>query len=278
LFQTLIDEASNGKEGLLCGAHKDDIYTFTIEAEGPLGTINLFFIQQDAVRKIPVASTAMFNDINMWRNVTRVDRFREHQCTELRDKQTKCSITYKMTPEQTNLSGYNTFDRGHLQPVNPFRFSYSAMDNTFYCVNIAPQEPYTNRVPWFTVEDLTNTKLSTNPGFVITGTCDRDSLDGVTADGYHVPECFWKLNCYKDNAGITRVVGFIGDNSLFDQTDTIAQEDRKNTTTRPRPQREILAKMDRPYLIEDAWRAADRYLLYNRNEHNTPSPALLVLL
>lgn len=57
------------------------------------------------------------------------------------------------------MSARTAWDRGHLTPVNPMRFSEDAQDRTFYCVNIAPQDPYTNQNPWATVESRTLTYL-----------------------------------------------------------------------------------------------------------------------
>jgi len=260
------------KAPLVCGSQTNNIYSFTIEADSPLGKINFLFVQQDGNRVMPFATTALLNSLNHQDNVNRGDAFRKYPCTAIQDKQTACSNTFKMTPAQAAFTGRTAFDRGHLTPAEPAKFSASAMDNTFYCVNIAPQEPHTNQQPWRTIESRTLQKFASTPGYVITGVCDRDSVDGVTLDGWRVPDCFWKLSCYKDSAGVARVVGFIGENSLFHKDDAAAKAERTSSTTKPRSQSEILARMTRPNLIEAAWRGAEQYLLENRGSNNLPTP------
>lgn len=264
---------NESKASLTCGTQSNNIYSFTINAESPLGLINLFYVQHDGSRIMPFATTTLQNSLNHNQLVERVDNFRKHSCTAIQDKQTSCSSTYKMTPAQAALTGRTAFDRGHLTPVNPMRFSESAVDHTFYCINIAPQEPYTNQGPWAQVEALVHAKLDdTTPGYVMTGVCDNDSSDGVTLDGWRVPDCFWKLVCYKDSGNVARVVGFIGENQLFHKDNTVKKAERSYETTKPRSQSAILARMNRASLIQDAWRKAQTYLLVNRNENDIPSP------
>ena len=260
------------KASLECGSEVDDIYSFTIPAESPLGPINLMFIQHDGIRKMPFTSTALYNSLNHEVLVDRVDNFRELPCSALEGKQNNCSSTFRMTPEQQSFSGKYSFDRGHLTPINPMRFSESAADVTFYCVNIAPQDPYTNQFPWFTVENVTHHRLASTPGYVMTGLCDRDSTDGPTLSGWRVAECFWKLVCYKDSSKVTRVVGFIGNNQLLPADNLSAQNERTTDTITPRSQYEIMDKMDRPEFIQEAWREAEHYLLENRDETGAPEP------
>jgi hypothetical protein len=229
------------------------------------------------------------NSLNHQMNFPRVDTFRVYDCNSIADKQTLCNNSYKMTPDQEKLSGKTAFDRGHLTPANPFRFSEEAVRDTFYCVNIAPQDPYTNQGPWSTVEDKAHSYLGNNKcfegslnknvligskaGYVITGLCDLDDRYSPTAEGYIIPACFWKLICYKDDSGSTQVVGFIGNNTLLGANDAKGKEERKLSTTMPQSQQDIMDVMTRDSFINAAWSGAEDYLLRNRNEKSLPTAA-----
>ncbi len=60
---------------------------------------------------------------------------------------TNCTTIFQAVSSRT------AFDRGHITPANPYRFSEDALSNTFYCINIAPQDPFTNQHPWTVVEN-----------------------------------------------------------------------------------------------------------------------------
>jgi len=185
--------------------------------------------------------------------VDRKDSFKILQCPQLAESQTACHKTFKMTPAQASKSGYTAWDRGHLVPVNPNRFHEEAMSTTFYCVNIAPQEPYTNQVSWRTIEDRSLAYFKTFSGLIITGTCPNNVQDGDTVEGYLIPACFWKLICYKENGtGAHRVVGFFGNNTLISPT-TIDRAARTADVTKPRSQGEMLDLIGSESYVKASW-------------------------
>lgn len=60
------------------------------------------------------------------------------KCDNLKDKQQNCANAFLVTEKQKAKNGgqYTAWDRGHLTPVSPMRFSNDAVDITFYCINI----------------------------------------------------------------------------------------------------------------------------------------------
>ena len=87
-------------------------------------------------------------------------------------------------------SGY---DRGHLAPAADFKYSVTAMDNSFLLSNIAPQEPTFNQQAWNGLENATRACAKQVGNLtVITGTLGKSgSLHGrgrVT-----IPASFYKM-------------------------------------------------------------------------------------
>jgi len=155
------------------------------------------------------------------------------------------------------------------------RFSEDAVNKTFFCVNIAPQDSYTNQHPWKDVEVKSEVKLrSTDGAFVQTGLCSADNVaDGaLTYRGWRIPSCFWKLICYKDASGTVQVVGFIGENTLTNVKDTAAQTRRTEATTKPRSQEDILKLLSTPAVVGEAWTTAVNMLLVDRNVTKSKLP------
>jgi len=241
-----------------------------VKASSPSGPISLYSVQFDTLRRLPITSTAMHNELNQVKNTDRKDDFRMNDCNKAKKQEMNCGKTFKLTPAQKAKSGYLAFDRGHLVPANPNRFSEDALQNTFYCTNIAPQDPYVNRGPWQYVESLSLDHFKKFPGFVMTGLCDEDSPDGVTQEGYVVPACYWKMVCYREKGtGQTQVVGFIANNALVNKNDQYEVNQRWRDVTTPRSQSEI-EKVTRTSYIAKAWTDAAKYLLEGRDAVGVP--------
>jgi hypothetical protein len=131
-----------------CGTGVNGVHAFTIPSNSPQGPITLIHIQYDASRAVPVTSTTFHDSMNKIQTVSRNDNFRPWDCSELPapSVQPDCTSSFRMTSEQQSFTGHVSYDRGHMSPVNPYRFDFTAQDATFYCVNNAPQEPRTNQV------------------------------------------------------------------------------------------------------------------------------------
>jgi len=179
------------------------------------------------------------------------------------------------TAQKTKATPRYTWDRGHMTPANPMRFSDDALNKTFYCVNIAPQDSWTNQNAWKDIELFTENKLKVTNGYVMTGLCSADNMiDGPTTyKGYIIPQCYWKLSCYKDQVTqVPTVVGYIGDNTIVNFADTVAQADRTVTTGTPRSQSEILALLKDPSVVAQGWKDAVTSLLPGRQVSPTALP------
>lgn len=74
-------------------------------------------------------------------NEVRADNFRMMKCDNLKEKQQNCAKAYSATEKQKEKNGgeHKSWDRGHLTPASPMRFSNDAIDITFYCTNIGNQ-------------------------------------------------------------------------------------------------------------------------------------------
>jgi len=265
-------------DGTTCGTPSTTtgLTTFIIKAASRLGPINNILIKFDTVRNLAVTSTAVQDDLNAEKNVTRgSEPFGPLPCPQLPvpTSQQNCTGGFSMTATQQTKSGRFTWDRGHMTPANPMRFSDEALDKTFFCVNIAPQDSYTNQNPWREIEVGSENKLKATTGIIMTGLCSANNdLDGTkTYRGFTIPQCFWKLVCYKDKTtGVTKVVGFVGDNTLVNFSDTVARAARDASTKLPRSQQEILALLTKPELVDLTWKEAAQNLTPGRQVSRLP--------
>lgn len=109
-----------------------------MRSSSPIGDIPLIHFQFDTNRKLPVTSTVLYDELNLKQNVDRADDFRTVNCSSLHEKQQNCADTMRLSVSQKEKinAEYNSWDRGHLTPVNPMRFSADAVNSTYYCVNI----------------------------------------------------------------------------------------------------------------------------------------------
>jgi hypothetical protein len=247
-----------------------------------ISVINVLF---DVEREIAFTSTAVMDEMNNLKAVERdSDPFRKYHCQS--ENQQECSTTFRMSVEQKakangpaliEKSGdtYNSWDRGHLVPASPMRFSAEALDATFYCPNIAPQEPWSNRCPWYAVEERTQTYLAGTdkiPGYVVTGTCTVDSPDGPTYYGLQVPNCFWKILCYNDTlTKKTTTVGFISENSIIDAGNlNVERKIRMDSTLTPRSLQDVM-NVAVPEIVRKSFIEAEKVLKNGRSVEGLPS-------
>lgn len=78
----------------------DGVYSFVINSTSPLGPINLMYVQHDAFRGLPFATTTLHNELNQLTTYNRLDDFRRYDCPDIWGYQTVCENTYNMTVEQ----------------------------------------------------------------------------------------------------------------------------------------------------------------------------------
>lgn len=72
-------------------------------------------------------------------------------------KADRAPIQFRADPrvkESDNAADYagSGYDRGHLAPAADFNFNRSALEETYYFTNIAPQAPIINRGEWADIE------------------------------------------------------------------------------------------------------------------------------
>jgi len=251
-----------------------DIVCVDLPTESPIGTFIGLHIQFDPREGNAILVNTLFNSLNNLHVAPRNDSFRQHDCP---DSQNGCSVAFRPTPEQQAYANRSNtpWDRGHIAPSHPFTYSEHANHQTFVCLNNAPQDWYTNQQPWARVESAALTFFNTTKaGYVMTGLCDPDApgMFSPTLAGYTVPSCYWKMVCYKDDAGVTQVVSFIGNNTITrggNADDTAA---RRASTCMPRSQQNVLDNMNlnRWGTVLNAWMSGEQVLLPGRNEQNAP--------
>ncbi len=80
--------------------------------------------------------------------------------------------------------------------------------------------------------------------------------------------------CYKDKTTkVTKVVGYIGDNTIVNFNDTAAQTARNTATFTPKSQADILKLVTKPELITQGWTEASENLLPGRQVIDIPTGA-----
>ncbi|MEO6405631.1 MAG: DNA/RNA non-specific endonuclease [Ferruginibacter sp.] len=90
------------------------------------------------------------------------------------------------------------YDRGHLAPSADFRWSKTALSESYFYSNMSPQVADFNRGGWGDLEDAIRAYVYTHPGsqlYVVTGPLLNDSLLRIER-GIHkvaIPKQFWKV-------------------------------------------------------------------------------------
>lgn len=100
---------------------------------------------------------------------------------------------------------YSGYDRGHLAPSADFRWSATALSESYFYSNMAPQLPELNREKWAELENLIRDYVVKNHEqvYVVTGGVLKDGLPTMKNEGREnevsIPEVFYKV--ILDNAG-----------------------------------------------------------------------------
>lgn len=77
--------------------------------------------------------------------------------------------------------------------------------------------------------------------------------------------------CYRDKTtNLTQVVGYIGDNTIVNFSDTVAKTARNASTIQPRSQTEILSLVSKPELVAEGWKDAELWLPVGRGTMDLP--------
>jgi endonuclease G, mitochondrial len=95
-------------------------------------------------------------------------------------------------PDDYKKSG---FDRGHLAPASDFKFSFQAMQESFYMSNISPQVPGFNRGIWKKLEEQVREWVKRDEElYIITAGVLTDDLPVIgSRNKVSVPKYFYKV-------------------------------------------------------------------------------------
>ena len=137
-------------------------------------------------------------------NVSRTNNFRKDK---LITSGTACKADY----------WYSGYDRGHLAPSADFRWSKTALSESYFYSNMAPQLPELNREKWAELENAIREYVIENKiqVYVVTGGILHDSLPIMRNEDREndvsIPNLFYKV--ILDNAN-HRGIGFVMPNGI----------------------------------------------------------------
>ena len=112
---------------------------------------------------------------------------------------------------QADASDYRRsgWTRGHLAPAADFRWSDTAMTQTFYYTNICPQDGQLNNRYWATLEKhVRGWAKQFGKVLVVTGPILGNDVRKIGAHGVAVPDAFFKAILAKNGDGWTSI-GFV---------------------------------------------------------------------
>lgn len=114
--------------------------------------------------------------------------------------------------------GYG-YDRGHLAPSADFRWSQTALSESYFYSNMSPQAPEFNRGIWADLEGTIRAYISRNQGarlYIVTGPVLADDLPKVSRspNGLSIPKQYFKVAADLDNG---RAIGFLLPNAPSDR-------------------------------------------------------------
>ena len=107
---------------------------------------------------------------------------------------------------------YSGYDRGHLAPSADFRWSKTALSESYFYSNMAPQLPELNREKWAELENAIREYVIENKiqVYVVTGGILHDSLPAMKNDDREnevsIPNLFYKVILDNSNH---RGIGFV---------------------------------------------------------------------
>ena len=103
------------------------------------------------------------------------------------------------------------YDRGHLAPSADFRWSQTALSESYFYSNMSAQLPEFNRKSWGELEDAIRGYVYRNPTtqlYIVTGPVLNDSLQKIDrgVNKVTIPKYFWKIALDLQNK---KAIGFI---------------------------------------------------------------------
>ena len=105
-------------------------------------------------------------------------------------------IDYKVKTGSASLSDYKNsgYDRGHLAPAADFKWSSTAMSESFFMSNISPQHPSFNRGIWKKLEGSVRNWADDNGEIhVVTGPILNEHFSTIGYNGVSIPNYYYKV-------------------------------------------------------------------------------------
>ena len=103
---------------------------------------------------------------------------------------------YKVKTGSASLSDYkgSGYDRGHLAPAADFKWSSTAMSESFFMSNMSPQKPGFNRGIWKKLESNVRNWASDNGEiYVVTGPILTGSYSSIGSNQVSIPDYYYKV-------------------------------------------------------------------------------------
>ncbi len=130
-------------------------------------------------------------------NVTRTNDFRQDERLTCESAVEVDYFLKKEKPDGTYAYDGFGYDRGHLAPSADFRWSATALSESFYYSNMSPQRPEFNRESWAELEGLLRRIVDQEKKtfYIITGPVLRTDLPQVprSLHGIKIPELHYKI-------------------------------------------------------------------------------------
>ena len=125
----------------------------------------------------------------------------------------------KMKADSTWAYDAFGYDRGHLAPSADFRWSKTALSESYYYSNMSPQLAVFNRGAWGNLEDAFRGYLYRNPGtslYVVTGPVLTNDLPVIERgiNKVSIPAMYWKAVLDLNNK---KAIGFMMPNQNISQ-------------------------------------------------------------
>jgi DNA/RNA endonuclease G (NUC1) len=209
--------------------------------------LQYLIVKFDTSVKLPLISIYEHNELTDQNNLGRLDPFYDYNCDRLKGLVLKYS-------DYTNTG----WSRGHLSPQMAFRYSEEARAASNYLINIAPQDLYSNTVPWSQIEQKLHKFLYGKKGLVITGTCyDITQSRSRLTRSLPITDCYWKIVCTKDNSNQVTAAAFYHRNIM---TSTDAEKAERQAETYQVRDAAFVERLIHPQDWYDIWYEAEYYL------------------
>lgn len=107
------------------------------------------------------------------------------------------------------------WDRGHMAPSADFRWSKTAISESYMYSNMSPQHPDLNREKWASVENLIREVVirEKHQVYVVTGPILKKGLPALGTSGVSIPEQYFKV-ALDMNPDAPKAIGFIFNNNI----------------------------------------------------------------